>query len=65
MIVTCKEILYSFIKYLINARFTFFYFEIQGKIKIKETHTEGFENMPQAFIDMLKGGNTGKAIVKA
>ncbi|EFX71508.1 hypothetical protein DAPPUDRAFT_308833 [Daphnia pulex] len=37
----------------------------EGKIKIKETHTEGFENMPQAFIDMLKGGNLGKAIVKA
>lgn len=36
-----------------------------GKIKVKETHTDGFENMPQAFIDMLQGGNTGKAIVKA
>ncbi|XP_045032342.1 prostaglandin reductase 1 [Daphnia magna] len=37
----------------------------EGKIKIKETHTNGFENMPAAFIDMLKGGNFGKAIVKA
>lgn len=35
-----------------------------GKIKYKETVTEGFENMPKAFIDMLKGGNTGKAVVK-
>ena len=37
----------------------------QGKIKVRETYTEGFEKMPQAFIDMLTGGNTGKAIVKA
>lgn len=36
-----------------------------GKIKYEETITEGFENMPQAFIDMLNGKNTGKAIVKA
>ena len=37
----------------------------KGKIKAKETYTEGFENMPQAFIDMLAGSNTGKAIIKA
>ncbi|KAG5684868.1 hypothetical protein PVAND_014078 [Polypedilum vanderplanki] len=36
----------------------------EGKIKYKETITEGFENMPAAFIDMLRGENTGKAIVK-
>lgn len=36
----------------------------EGKIKYKETITEGFENMFEAFVDMLKGGNTGKAIVK-
>lgn len=36
----------------------------EDKIKIEETVTEGFENMPQAFIDMLNGKNTGKAIVK-
>jgi prostaglandin reductase 1 len=35
-----------------------------GKIKTEETVTEGFQNMPQAFIDMLNGNNTGKAIVK-
>ncbi|KAJ6640785.1 Prostaglandin reductase 1 [Pseudolycoriella hygida] len=34
------------------------------KIKYKETVTKGFENMPQAFIDMLRGKNFGKAIVK-
>ena len=26
--------------------------------------TDGFENMPKAFIAMLKGANIGKAIVK-
>lgn len=36
----------------------------EGKIKYHETVTDGFENMPQAFIDMLQGKNTGKAIVK-
>lgn len=35
-----------------------------GKIKYRETITEGFEQMPTAFIGMLRGGNTGKAIVK-
>lgn len=35
-----------------------------GKIKYHETVTEGFENMPQAFMDMLNGKNTGKAVVK-
>jgi prostaglandin reductase 1 len=36
----------------------------EGKIKYHETVSEGFENMPQTFIDMLNGKNTGKAIVK-
>lgn len=36
---------------------------IEGKIKCQETITEGFENMPQALIDVLLGRNTGKAIV--
>lgn len=35
-----------------------------GKIKFLETVTEGFENMPQAFMEMLNGKNTGKAVVK-
>lgn len=37
----------------------------QGKIKIRESVTEGFENMPQAFIELLEGKNTGKQIIKA
>lgn len=36
----------------------------EDKIKFRETVTEGFENTPQAFIEMLRGGNTGKAVVK-
>ncbi|XP_065089075.1 prostaglandin reductase 1-like [Ochlerotatus camptorhynchus] len=36
----------------------------QGKLQYEETVTVGFKNMPKAFMDMLKGGNTGKAIVK-
>lgn len=38
---------------------------VGGKIKYHETVTDGFENTPQALIDMLQGKNTGKAIVKA
>lgn len=36
----------------------------EGKLQWQETVTEGFENVPAAFMDMLKGGNTGKAVVK-
>lgn len=36
----------------------------EGKIKYRETITYGFENMVEAFVDMLQGGNYGKAVVK-
>lgn len=36
----------------------------EGKIKFHETLTEGFENMPTAFIDLFRGANTGKAIIR-
>lgn len=36
----------------------------EGKIKYHETITEGFENLPKAFIDVLRGKNLGKAVVK-
>lgn len=36
----------------------------EGKLKYQETITEGFENTPQAFIDMLNGKNRGKAVVR-
>jgi len=35
-----------------------------GKVKYHETITQGFENTPKAFIDMLRGKNSGKAVVK-
>lgn len=35
-----------------------------GQIKYHETITVGFENMPQALIEMLRGENVGKAVVK-
>lgn len=37
----------------------------EGKLQFNETVTEGFENMPKAFIEMLAGKNMGKAVVKA
>jgi len=39
-------------------------FEFQGKITVEESITEGFENTPQAFLDLLEGKNIGKQIVK-
>ena len=35
-----------------------------GELKYDETVVEGFENTPQAFIDLFDGKNTGKMIVK-
>lgn len=40
------------------------FFLLQGKLKVKEHVTVGFENMPAAFMGMLNGENIGKAIVK-
>ncbi|XP_049295174.1 prostaglandin reductase 1-like [Anopheles funestus] len=36
----------------------------EGRLAYQETITEGFDKMPDAFIDMLRGGNTGKAVIK-
>ncbi|MFC4557905.1 NADP-dependent oxidoreductase [Virgibacillus kekensis] len=36
----------------------------EGKIQYEETITEGFENTIDAFLDLFKGANLGKAIVK-
>lgn len=36
----------------------------EGKVQYRETVTEGFEKMPTALIEMLRGANTGKAVVK-
>ncbi|XP_061664624.1 prostaglandin reductase 1-like [Syngnathoides biaculeatus] len=35
----------------------------EGKLQSREHITEGFQNMPAAFMGMLRGENTGKAIV--
>lgn len=37
----------------------------KGEINYSETIIEGFENIPQAFIDLFEGKNKGKMIVKA
>lgn len=36
----------------------------QGKLKDEETIVEGFDQIPQAFIDLFDGKNTGKMVVK-
>ncbi|KAK5638514.1 hypothetical protein RI129_012809 [Pyrocoelia pectoralis] len=36
----------------------------EGKLKFKETITEGFENAFQEFLNMLEGKSVGKALVK-
>lgn len=36
----------------------------EGRIKYRETIAHGLENAPAAFMSMLKGGNTGKQLVK-
>lgn len=35
-----------------------------GRVKFRESVTEGLENAPSAFLEMLKGGNFGKTLVK-
>lgn len=36
----------------------------QGRLRAEETVTEGFDQIPAAFLGLFKGENTGKAIVK-
>ncbi|WP_418275387.1 NADP-dependent oxidoreductase [Isoptericola jiangsuensis] len=35
-----------------------------GKIAYDETVVDGIENAPQAFLDMMRGGNVGKMVVR-
>lgn len=37
---------------------------IADKLTFSETIVEGFNNIPQAFIDLFEGKNKGKMIVK-
>jgi NADPH-dependent curcumin reductase CurA len=34
------------------------------ELRAKETVVEGFERTPRAFIDLLRGGNIGRMVVK-
>ena len=36
----------------------------EGKLKSTETVREGFENIPQAFLDLFDGKNKGKMVIK-
>ena len=36
----------------------------EGKLIVKETVVEGFENTPTAFSGLFSGTNTGKMVVK-
>lgn len=36
----------------------------EGKLKYEETITEGFENVPKAFLNLFAGKNLGKQLVK-
>ncbi|MBD2715348.1 NADP-dependent oxidoreductase [Microvirga sp. STR05] len=36
----------------------------EGKLRTEETVTEGFDQIPAAFLGLFKGENTGKALVK-
>lgn len=36
----------------------------EGKLQWRETVTEGFDNMVEALAGILRGDNTGKAVVK-
>lgn len=37
---------------------------LEGKVKAVEHITEGLHNAGAAFVEMMKGGNVGKAVVK-
>lgn len=36
----------------------------EGKLSYRETIVEGFDNIPEAFLDLFKGNNIGKLLVK-
>lgn len=37
---------------------------LSGQLKYRETISSGFQSLPIAFIGMLRGQNTGKALVE-
>jgi len=38
---------------------------LEGKLSAEETISEKFETIPEAFINLFKGVNIGKQLVKA
>jgi NADPH-dependent curcumin reductase CurA len=36
----------------------------EGKVSYEETVVDGLENAPRAFIDLMKGANKGKMVVR-
>lgn len=36
----------------------------EGKVNARETVYEGFGKVPEAFLDLFKGRNVGKAVVR-
>ncbi|GAE93273.1 oxidoreductase [Gracilibacillus boraciitolerans JCM 21714] len=36
----------------------------EGKLKYDETIKEGFDNIPNAFLNLFEGNNIGKLLVK-
>lgn len=51
---------YNYLLFLLLYYVIFF----QGKLVYPEHITQGFENLPQAFMGMLNGDNIGKVLVK-
>ena len=41
------------------------YKTFQGKLKFKETHYTGFEQMPQTLLDVMNGKPVGRVVIKA
>jgi len=51
-------------KYAVDATKAFGSLLREGKLKYRETVTDGIENTPRALVEMLQGKNFGKAVVK-
>lgn len=55
-------VFHVFMEHFLLFMYLFFFF-LQGKLQSREHVTKGFEQMPAAFMGMLRGENIGKAIV--
>jgi hypothetical protein len=68
-IIAARIRLKGFIVFDYFPRMSEFYAEMgpwvaNGTVKSRETIVEGLENMPDAFLGLFKGENTGKMLVK-